>query len=473
MSRLLLLVLLLAAPALAAPVPKQVLSAEQVAEFNALWDSAAWSPTNGVRLYCRLIGQPDAAVEYLSKHVPPAAMSEKEAKELLTALASDDADVWKPAYRALDTRDIRLALTPEIAWNEHDGRTFRQRLGTLLLDPGRSPEHVRVDADFSLRPPDGVQADWQLVEKSNAHPRGLQRRVHQTFAAAEAGPGNWSRKGRAVIATAALERIGTPAARKHLEALASGDDAGIFTVEAKAVVHRFTSPRDPLGEKPATMWKWELSKFTSPEAVDRLLAVPKDTLPLFKEKLMPLTLTKKDGEKLLTRLFSDEAKEVQAALREIQYYDLRLAMSVEQAWEEAKTPTHRGRIVSAMWLQSVMDFDLSRVDEQHRLLDYTYHPPDAEFDGWHATTRLRAGLSDDDVRKAVGVGGSTRVDNTLADKHSKWGAARWRREESAIYILDAIGTDDAIAIIKDMATGHADAGPTKAAREVLKRRGVK
>ena len=48
--------------------------------------------------------------------------------------------------------------------------------------------------------------------------------------------------------------------------------------------------------------------------------------------------------------------------------------------------------------------------------------------------------------------------------------AKWNREEAAIWVLEAIGTDAALAIVERMATGHPDAGPTIAAKEVLARR---
>ena len=66
MTRLLPFVaLLLATPAVAAPVPKVVLSVEQEKEFNDLWDATTHTGSStSVHLYCRLITQPDAAVEY-------------------------------------------------------------------------------------------------------------------------------------------------------------------------------------------------------------------------------------------------------------------------------------------------------------------------------------------------------------------------------------------------------------------------
>jgi hypothetical protein len=45
----------------------------------------------------------------------------------------------------------------------------------------------------------------------------------------------------------------------------------------------------------------------------------------------------------------------------------------------------------------------------------------------------------------------------------------WTRAVRAIVLLEHIGTPGAVAILKDMATGHPDAQPTKVARDCLER----
>jgi hypothetical protein len=45
---------------------------------------------------------------------------------------------------------------------------------------------------------------------------------------------------------------------------------------------------------------------------------------------------------------------------------------------------------------------------------------------------------------------------------------KWTRAVRAIVLLEHIGTPDATAILKDMATGHPDAYPSKVAKEALK-----
>jgi hypothetical protein len=45
---------------------------------------------------------------------------------------------------------------------------------------------------------------------------------------------------------------------------------------------------------------------------------------------------------------------------------------------------------------------------------------------------------------------------------------KWTRAVRAVVMPEHIGTPDAEAILKDMATGHPDAYPTKVAKEALK-----
>ena len=54
-----------------------------------------------------------------------------------------------------------------------------------------------------------------------------------------------------------------------------------------------------------------------------------------------------------------------------------------------------------------------------------------------------------------------------------WGnpKKKWTRAVRAIVLLEHFGTPGAVAILKDMATGHPDAQPTKVARDCLERLG--
>ncbi len=370
-------------------------------------------------------------------------------------------------------RDIRLAMSPIDAWALATSDKQQTRLGGLLF--GRnSPD------DLPAR--DGIYKF--LVTRGHPRPTIVERWNSpggDTGVLVDIEYADWVKEQyvacpmheRVKAGVAVLERIGTPAAHKHLRALAGGHANAIATIEAKAAGERQVKAA-PAVLNFAEVWKktdpelFEVSSFVNP-FLDR----PKEAVAFFKDKLKPTKLSKADGEKLLARLFGDDLKECRAAIREIQFYDLRLAMSVEDAWALAKTATQRGRLITACgyrvaFPQTVIGDDYDP-DAEHRFKDFSYHLSIPDFNGSYYSTFKRDGIPEAEFPANLDVGGKTRLDNTLAELTF----ARWHREESAVYILDAIGTDDVVAVIKDMATGHPDAGPTKAAKAVLKRRGGK
>ena len=459
--------LLLAAPALAAPVPKPVLSAEQEAEFDDLWDAVPDTFASRVQLYCRLIQQPDAAVAYLQMRLPPAELGEKEAKRLIELLGSGEAKVWKPAFRELLARNPRLALPLNEVWEEATTETQRTRLGAVLMGHCRSPEHLEPDFRYHLHPQKEKDHHRQLVMiKGGSAYFGVSLNVDYEKELKSHPPAHW--QARSQIAVAALVRINSPAARRHLTALAGGHPACPPTLLATATTDQ-PDPDKPDAVAPADVWGLDVEQFTHPASVNQLLARPKETVAVVGKKLKPLVLSKKEAAKLLADLFGDAAPACRAALGELNYFDLRLAMSFEDAWKLAKSPTDRGRLLMIGQGFRLADLDISRLDEEHKFFDYTLHPPDEQFAYWHVVSQWREGVAAADLPKNLTAGHRIGVVNALGKSVD----SRWAREESAVYILDAIGTDEAIGIVKEVATGHPDAGSTKAARAVLQRRGVK
>ncbi len=420
--------------AVAAPVPTRlVLATEQAAEFDRLWDACQENDGDRAHLYLRLIAEPDAATAYLTAKLPPMELGEREAKQLLADLDSEDEKVWKGAYRALVVRDIRLAMTPTAAWVLASSERQRMRFTGLLCGfagPDELPSRGVLPAQGVLCELEVKKLD--LLEAAmtwNKDGREVVRSRFIRVGYAEEMETKWPLPPaiRAGTAVAALERFGTPLAKKHLQALAEGDEAGHATKAAKAALKRMKADPPKL-TPPADLWKAEHGGWGWPEVLSQLLAQPKETVAFLKDKLKPLMLTEKQAKALLAKLFSDDEREWKAALEELMTFDLRLAMTAKDAWKLAVTPTADRRLRAAL-------------DGQ----------PGAAEDGKFGSERWqRANTLDDPIL-----------------------ANRWQREEAAVRVLDAIGTDDALAVVNAMATGHKDAGPTKVAKEVLKRRGIK
>jgi hypothetical protein len=193
-------------------------------------------------------------------------------------------------------------------------------------------------------------------------------------------------------------------------------------------------------------------------------------VPFLKANLRPVKMTPEEAAALLRRLFGDDPAEVRAAFREFQRTDIRVALTHQEAWGLAATPDHRGRLVRAIdaWEDDLRgDFPVD--DPDHKLLDFEFRkqPDNFKVRGWCAIAVQRPGVAE--RHRLVGTG--TMLGNTLRDLPRGNSGWRWDREESALYVLEAIGTDAAVAVIRDVATGHPEAHPAVVAKAVLKRRG--
>ena len=470
LARTLAAVALFAASVAAAPIPAPPkLTDEQAAEFDKLWDACRFNAGDRAHLDLRLIAEPAAATEYLTAKLPPMAMTEEEAKKLLADLDSEDAKVWKKAYRALTVRDIRLAMTPQAAWELVTGDKQRMRFGGLLFGYAGPDDFPAENIGYELQAVP-KQPNYLYINERWNRPGGDENRIaYITYAAEMKSKSYHPTTTRARIAVAALERIGTPAAKKHLQALTEGHEKGPATVEAKAALDRLKAD-PPKPTPPADLWKGDREAWGKPATINHLLAQPKEAVAFLKDKLRPLTLTEKEAKALLAKLFSDDAKEWKAAVAELDTFDLRLAMSVQDAWKLAESATARGRLKRVFADLSNQPTDAEKdgfdIDAGNAGKDYTLLPPSKDYPQWNFCPFPQAGKPPKGVGESGGWGFfDTLTDATLAD--------RWQREAAAVRVLDAIGTDDALAVVKAMATGHKDAGPTKVAKEVLKRRGVK
>ena len=137
-------------------------------------------------------------------------------------------------------------------------------------------------------------------------------------------------------------------------------------------------------------------------------------------------------------------------------------MPLETIWQLAKTAEQRrrlGRLFGPVdFAAKYYDFDLRQV----RIGDQTLYS---------LGYRIRKDLPPETIPVGVKTGGDGAVQ--VSDQPDEISQAKWFREEAAIWVLEAIGTDDALAIVRRMATGHPDAWPTIAAKEVLARRNRK
>jgi hypothetical protein len=194
----------------------------------------------------------------------------------------------------------------------------------------------------------------------------------------------------------------------------------------------------------------------------------------FADKLKPLTLTEDRAKELLADLGSDDEKTWKAAYEELSYLDPRLALSVPGVVKDSKGQAHDERLAALLYCRPPAEAEVFKwckitvkinpappkpgtpVPVQ---LVIANHPdkPDA----------FKTILDD----KGVLSGWSMPVAADVASLNAGYGQlGSWRRAVRAVAVLEHLGTPAAKKILEDMATGHADAAPTKAAKAALEHR---
>ncbi len=456
----------------AAPVPGAKLTKEQAAEFDRLWERAArWDRPDDVKLACRMLVQPKAATEFLKGKLQPFTHTVKQIEDLIAKLDSEKESEWKPAFEELRVYDVRLGMTLLEGWELAKTARQKNRLCLIWHLQGfgmpvrdREKELERLEGcTFALVPPARGQTKWQVHAKGPSH---------NHYCGMELSLGEWVKtsdnafdRRRIHLGLQILEQIGTPDAEAVVKRMTTGHTDVGPTKDAVEVAARLKAkPAAPaesrmvVGLQMLRSWQSHETKHL-PDDIALFLARPDRAIAFLKPKLWPLKLDPKRAERLLTDLFTDNESVWKPAFDELTRYDFRLALPLREVWAKAETPDHRVRLKRLL---------LNEASPDDRFCDYRL-TSEAGDDYLLLRREKRAGIPDDQLPE--GLAGSFNGGTGVYEEVSRIGS--WSREESAIHILDAIGTDDALAVIKDMATGHPDAAPTKAAVEVLKRRSGK
>jgi len=173
---------------------------------------------------------------------------------------------------------------------------------------------------------------------------------------------------------------------------------------------------------------------------------PDKAVAFFKKQLVPLALSELQAAALIEDLGSEDEAVWRPAFEKLEYLDPRLAIGLEKLMDGVvNPPVARTRLVEVLC--------------------------DAPPDSYRGK----------DVRlRSVGPG---EGHNFTADNGSWWAEAsvarlctgeiapkkKWTRAVRAIVVLEHIHSPEAIALLKELAGGHPDAAPTRAAQEALER----
>jgi hypothetical protein len=203
----------------------------------------------------------------------------------------------------------------------------------------------------------------------------------------------------------------------------------------------------------ATMEAWwtdlEKDELEASRALLNLADQPKEAVAFLKAKLKPLKIDGERVQDLLTNLGSEDEKTWKLAFEELEYFDPRLAFDLESLMRDVKEPLVRSRMVEIMSGREAdslkgKDVTIRPVGQGKDFQGFNF------FDGrgsWWAEHRIE------------------RINASHWFREKK----KWTRAVRAVVLLEHVASPEARAILKDMATGDADAQPTKVAVEALAR----
>jgi hypothetical protein len=402
------------------------------AKLEALWDdlTAPRWVDRAAAVY-ELLDQPKG-VEFLSDKVAPVKASADDLKKWLKAINSDDETEWKPALAELQYHDPRTALTAgeqiELV-NTDAGKT---RLMNLWM-PGFLDSHRKVHR-VTLRLKDGkVNCEWYvgdggLSSEFELPPfPGYGRAVWQ----------------RASLAAHVLHRADTKASRAALARLADGHkDAPPTKLSVELLKAKVPVPAAEFTDK-----HWDTLLDGEPaETVAAVFTLreAKNVPSVLKAKLPAIKASKGQVTKWVQALDAD-GDERRAALAELCYFRPSLALTLGE--QSDLLSTHRGRAwLFQLWWQ-----------------DYGVPPPQMEFSNGVAFAATDTGLTAAWPRQKV-----PPIEAPVPEL-AKQTCAQWERARLAIRALERNKSDEAKAVLKQLADGHPDILPTKEAKAALGR----
>jgi hypothetical protein len=186
----------------------------------------------------------------------------------------------------------------------------------------------------------------------------------------------------------------------------------------------------------------------------KLSASPDDAVALFAARLKPLKIDEKTVRDLLKDLNSDKEDVWQKAYDTLDYFDPRLAIDLPTLMTDVTDYPARARLYFLLSGNFAKD-KFPELDGAVSLREHT--DPKGEV-YYNFVIRNGSTWAEHKVERLNGRNfGNRRVP--------------WTRAVRAVALLEHIGTPAAEAVLKDLAKGHADAQPTKAAKEALGRLG--
>jgi hypothetical protein len=238
------------------------------------------------------------------------------------------------------------------------------------------------------------------------------------------------------------------ARRKWLAALPACVSAAALLYALDGKVRAVPLRSDPISDaEMERLWvDLEGTELQASRALLKLSTEPKQVVAFLKGKMKPLKIDAKQVNDLIDQLGNDKEEIWKPAFEELEYLDPRLAIDLRTLMANVPDSPARQRMVAVMSGRNA-DYLIGKKVEL---------PPVNKGEGFNF-------LAD---------GSSWWAEHRVALINTKpWGnlKKKWTRATRAIVLLEHFGTPDALTILKNMADGHEEAGPTVAAKEAIDR----
>ncbi len=243
----------------------------------------------------------------------------------------------------------------------------------------------------------------------------------------------------------------SPITRRAAAALALSTPIGLAAAaladddKAKRPGPTPATPKDGQGAMEAWWADLEKPETDATRALLNMADRREETVAFLKAKMKPLKISAAEVRALILKLGNDNEKVWKPAFEEMEYFDPRLAIDLETLMDRYKEAPGRQRMVEVMSGR-----------EAGQLAGKTVILRGVRGDGFNffAQPNFGSWWAEHKVERINGWGNPKK---------------KWTRAVRAIVLLEHFGTPGAVAVLKDMATGHPDAQPTRVARESFDR----
>ena len=192
---------------------------------------------------------------------------------------------------------------------------------------------------------------------------------------------------------------------------------------------------------------------SSTRAILQLAKTPEATIAFIANRVHPLTLSDERLERLLDDLRSSDDSVWKAAFHELEYFDPRLALGIEDllkrdAFQDSPARNRLVAVLSGRRPERTSNYGFIRL-RASTCGGFNFvgsvDPAKSESSWW----------AEHKVERLNGYVGNIKQE--------------WTRLIRAICLLEHFGTSESMSIVKKISKGHPDAAPTKIAKATLKR----